>query len=129
MLHNDNTHNKVQGTELSNTQPGTPAQQLIKDLFFYRTPQHFRMDLMATSRRYLQYELNNNGLPEEVEDIIASIDILYDFLKKAEKLPLIDLKEQSGLSNKKWDKSIKELTKNNLAKVNKTEEGLFVEVS
>ncbi|WP_299549448.1 lysine--tRNA ligase [Seonamhaeicola sp.] len=53
---------------------------------------------------------------------------VFDTLKKAEKLPLGDLKTQSGLSNKKWDKSIKELTKNNLAKVEKTEEGLFVEV-
>ncbi|NER14963.1 lysine--tRNA ligase [Leptobacterium flavescens] len=54
---------------------------------------------------------------------------VLDTLKKAEKLLLNDLKEQSGLSNKKWDKSIKELTKNNLAKVNKTEEGLFVEIA
>ena len=53
---------------------------------------------------------------------------VLDILKKAEKLSLDDLKSQSGLSNKKWDKSIKELTKNSLAKVEKTEEGLFVEV-
>ncbi|TXG34743.1 lysine--tRNA ligase [Seonamhaeicola maritimus] len=53
---------------------------------------------------------------------------VLDTLKKAEKLTLADLKLQSGLSNKKWDKSIKELTKNNLAKVEKTEEGLYVEV-
>ena len=51
---------------------------------------------------------------------------VLDILKKAEKLPLADLKSQAGLSNKKWDKSIKELTKNSLAKVEKTEEGLFV---
>jgi len=49
-------------------------------------------------------------------------------LKAAEKIALGDLKTQSGLSNKKWDKTIKELTKNNLAKVEKTEEGLFVEI-
>ncbi len=41
---------------------------------------------------------------------------------------LNDLKTQSGLSNKKWNKTIKWLTKNNLAKVNKTNEGLFVEL-
>ena len=39
-----------------------------------------------------------------------------------------ELKTKSGLSNKKWDKTIKGLTKNNLAAVNKTEEGLFVEL-
>ena len=41
---------------------------------------------------------------------------------------LNELKTQSGLSNKKWDKTIKGLTKNKLASVNKTEEGLFVEL-
>jgi len=49
-------------------------------------------------------------------------------LQKAEKILLSDLKTQSGLSNKKWDKTIKGLTKNNLAKVNKIDDGLFVEV-
>ncbi|WP_452221360.1 lysine--tRNA ligase [Lacinutrix salivirga] len=49
-------------------------------------------------------------------------------LKAAGKLELVDLKSQSGLSNKKWDKTIKELTKNNLAKVEKTDNGLFVEI-
>jgi lysyl-tRNA synthetase class 2 len=53
--------------------------------------------------------------------------LVFESLKKQGKILLVDLKEQSGLSNKKWDKSIKELTKNNLAKVNKTDEGLFVE--
>ena len=54
--------------------------------------------------------------------------LVFDFLKKAEKLPLVKLKEQSGLSNKKWDKAIKELTKNKVAEVSKTEEGLFVSI-
>lgn len=41
---------------------------------------------------------------------------------------LNELKGQTGLSNKKWDKAIKGLTKNNLAKVEKTDEGLLVSV-
>jgi lysyl-tRNA synthetase class 2 len=49
-------------------------------------------------------------------------------LQTAEKMELGNLKTQSGLSNKKWDKTIKGLTKNKLASVNKTDEGLFVEV-
>ncbi|MDN3642499.1 lysine--tRNA ligase [Lutimonas halocynthiae] len=49
-------------------------------------------------------------------------------LQTAEKIELGALKTQSGLSNKKWDKTIKGLTKNKLAAVNKTDEGLFVEV-
>ena len=48
-------------------------------------------------------------------------------LQAAEKIELGDLKAQSGLSNKKWDKTIKGLTKNKLAVVSKTDEGLFVE--
>ncbi len=53
--------------------------------------------------------------------------VVLTLLKKASPVLLNALKERSGLSNKKWDKAIKELTKNNLAKVNKTDEGLFVE--
>ncbi|MFK5889703.1 MAG: lysine--tRNA ligase [Flavobacteriaceae bacterium] len=49
-------------------------------------------------------------------------------LKANSPVLLSDLKTQSGLSNKKWDKCIKGLTKNNLAKVYKNDEGLFVEV-
>ncbi|NQY07736.1 MAG: lysine--tRNA ligase, partial [Flavobacteriaceae bacterium] len=48
--------------------------------------------------------------------------VVLDLLKKVEKLPLADLKAQAGLSNKKWDKSIKELTKNSLAKVEKNDD-------
>ncbi|SDX38777.1 lysyl-tRNA synthetase, class II [Lutibacter oricola] len=53
---------------------------------------------------------------------------VYELLKKAEKILLPELKTQSGLSNKKWDKTIKGLTKNNIAKVNNTDDGLFVEL-
>ena len=48
-------------------------------------------------------------------------------ITKAEKIDLNDLKNQSGLSNKKWDKTIKGLTKKDVAKVSKTDDGLFVE--
>jgi len=61
-------------------------------------------------------------------DLNEDEKFVLNLLQKAEKIDLNDLKSQSGLSNKKWDKSIKGLTKNNLAKVNKTETGLFVEV-
>ncbi len=46
-----------------------------------------------------------------------------------EKSPVLlsELKEKAGLSNKKWDKAIKGLTKKKQAKVSNTEEGLFVE--
>ncbi|CAM1350819.1 lysine--tRNA ligase [Tenacibaculum crassostreae] len=53
---------------------------------------------------------------------------LLTLIEKAEKIELNELKTQSGLSNKKWDKTIKGLTKNKLAKVEKNDDGLFVEV-
>lgn len=47
-------------------------------------------------------------------------------LKKGGTMELSALKEQAGLSNKKWDKAVKELTKNKLAKVEKTDDGLLI---
>ena len=44
-------------------------------------------------------------------------------------IDLNDLKGQTGLSNKKWDKAIKGLTKNRLARVEKTDAGLFVSLA
>lgn len=52
---------------------------------------------------------------------------VLEILTKIGKTDLNDLKNQSGLSGKKWDKAIKEITSSKLAKVEKTEEGLFVE--
>ncbi len=69
--------------------------------------------------------------PEKKAPTVALNDeekAVLALLEKAEKIGLNDLKAASGLSNKKWDKTIKGLTKNKLAKVEKTEEGLFVEV-
>lgn len=54
---------------------------------------------------------------------------VFAILQKVEKIELNELKTQSGLSNKKWDKTIKGLTKNKLASVHKTEEGLSVEIN
>ncbi len=61
-------------------------------------------------------------LTEEAAGVLAS-------LKKAGRTELASLKAEAGLSNKKWDKSIKELTQKGLAKVEKTDEGLFVEIT
>ncbi len=53
---------------------------------------------------------------------------ILEILRKQESMDLAELKDQAGLSNKKWDKAIKELTRNKMARVNKTDEGLFIEV-
>ena len=68
--------------------------------------------------------------PEKVASSVALNEeekAVLEIIKKEEKIALGDLKTKSGLSNKKWDKTIKGLTKNKLAIVNKTEEGLFVQ--
>ena len=62
--------------------------------------------------------------PEMTEDEKA----VFDILKTTSPIDLNALKEQSGLSNKKWDKTIKGLTSNKIAKVVKTDAGLFVEL-
>ena len=53
---------------------------------------------------------------------------VFAILKSNSPMDLLVLKTQSGLSNKKWDKAIKGLTKHGVAKENKTDDGLFVEV-
>ena len=53
---------------------------------------------------------------------------ILEILKNTNSIELLELKTQSGLSNKKWDKAIKKLTKNDLAKVEKTEDILIVKL-
>ncbi len=69
--------------------------------------------------------------PEKKAPSVALNDeekAVLSIITKAEKIELVALKTQSGLSNKKWDKTIKGLTKKEVAKVSKTDEVLFVEV-
>ena len=54
---------------------------------------------------------------------------VFLILKSTSPIDLNDLKSQSGLSNKKWDKTIKGLTAKKVAKVEKNEDGLFVELT
>ncbi|HOO85376.1 MAG TPA: lysine--tRNA ligase [Prolixibacteraceae bacterium] len=53
---------------------------------------------------------------------------VLNLLKATSPIDLNLLKEQAGLSNKKWDQAIKGLTKHKLAKVEKTDDGLLVEL-
>ena len=53
-------------------------------------------------------------------------EVVMNILKDSSPIDLNALKEQTGLSNKKWDKAIKGLTKNKLARVERTDAGLFV---
>lgn len=55
--------------------------------------------------------------------------VIFEILKKDKKLELDELKTKSDLSNKAWDKGIKGITKQQLAKVFKEGDLLFVEIS
>ena len=53
---------------------------------------------------------------------------LIKFIKNNSPVELTVAKSESGLSNKKWDKTIKSLTKNKLASVKKINDKLIIEV-
>ena len=54
---------------------------------------------------------------------------VLEILEKENRMSLESLKTTSALSNKQWDKSLKGLAKHGLTKVEKTEEGLFIEIA
>jgi lysyl-tRNA synthetase, class II len=55
--------------------------------------------------------------------------LVYEILKPHNEMILNQLKDLSGLSNKKWDNAIKGLTRHKLVKVENNEKGLFVELT
>jgi lysyl-tRNA synthetase class 2 len=65
---------------------------------------------------------------KKVVELSDNEKTIFEILKKEKKIRLPKLKDASELSNKAWDKGIKGLTKQNLAKVFKTDEDLFVEL-
>jgi lysyl-tRNA synthetase class 2 len=52
--------------------------------------------------------------------------VVFDILSKVKTMDLNELKEQSELSNKQWDKSLKGLRGHELIEITKTDEGLTV---
>ncbi|WP_437373119.1 lysine--tRNA ligase [Maribacter litoralis] len=54
--------------------------------------------------------------------------VIFDILKGEKKMELAVLKTKADLSNKAWDKGIKGITKQQLAKIYKEEDVLFVEI-
>jgi lysyl-tRNA synthetase class 2 len=72
------------------------------------------------------------GEKEKVEaravELTEDERLVLNLLKENSPVDLNELKARTGLSNKKWDTAIKGLRKHNLAKVEKRDEGLFVEL-
>ncbi len=88
-----------------------------------------RLTMFMTNSPSIQDVLFFPQMKPEQKPVELSEDgkMVLEILKSKSPVELNELKEKSGLSNKKWDKTIKDLTKNNVARVVKSEEGLFVE--
>ena len=90
-----------------------------------------RLIMFLTNNASIQEVLFFPQMKPEQKQVAMSEDekAVFNILKGSSPLDLNTLKEQSGLSNKKWDKTIKGLTKHNLVKVEKTLEGLLVTIA
>jgi lysyl-tRNA synthetase class 2 len=89
-----------------------------------------RLTMFMTNSSSIQDVLFFPQMKPEKKPVELSEDekAVLELLKETSPVDLNALKEQSGLSNKKWDKTIKGLTRNKMAKVENTGEGLFVEL-
>ena len=89
-----------------------------------------RLIMFLTNNPSIQEVLFFPQMKPEKKQVALSEEAkgVLELLTKLGTTDLNELKNQSGLSGKKWDKAIKELTSNKLAKVEKLEEGLFVEI-
>ena len=87
-----------------------------------------RLIMFLTNNESIQEVLFFPQMKPEQKQVAMTDDekVVFGILKSNSPILLSDLKTQSGLSNKKWDKTIKGLTKHGVAKVSKTDEGLFV---
>ncbi len=90
-----------------------------------------RLVMLLTNHKSIQEVIFFPQMKPENElniDLNENEEFIFKKVKDEKKIDLNVLKTNSGFSNKKWDKSIKNLTRNNLIKVNKNDEGLFLEL-
>lgn len=88
-----------------------------------------RLTMFMTNSPSIQDVLFFPQMKPEKKAVELSEDekAVLTLLKAKSPIDLIELKEQTGLSNKKWDKAIKGLTFHKLARVEKTGDDLVVE--
>ncbi len=89
-----------------------------------------RLVMLMTNQTSIQEVLFFPQMKPEAKAVQLTEDekAIMSLLKANSPIDLNELKAQTGLSNKKWDKAIKGLTKNKLVKVEKTDGGLLVSV-
>ena len=87
-----------------------------------------RLTMLLTNNTSIQEVLFFPQMKPKKKSIILNNDekLIFGLLKKESPVLLKFLKEKADLSNKKWDKAIKGLTQNKLAKVTKDEKGLWL---
>jgi lysyl-tRNA synthetase class 2 len=92
-----------------------------------------RLAMMLTNQHSIQDilffpQMRPEKVAEKKVELNENEKVVFDILSKNSPIELGELKTQSGLSNKQWDKSIKGLTKAGVAKVSKNDDGLLIEV-
>lgn len=93
-----------------------------------------RFTMLLTNQTSIQEVLFFPQMRPEKFDSRASLDlkdhekVIFDILSKEKSMDANALKSLSGLSNKKWDKGIKALSKLGLARATKTEEGVVIDL-
>lgn len=87
-----------------------------------------RLSMIMTNSNSIQDVLFFPQMKPEKKTVVLSEEeeMVLALLKKEGTMDLASLKEAADLSNKKWDKAIKGLTKNGLAAVRKTDTSLDV---
>lgn len=87
-----------------------------------------RLVMLMTDNSSIQEVLYFPQMRPEVQGptLTDEEEVVLNLLEKNHPVLLSELKENAGLSNKKWDKAIKGLSAHKLAKVTKTDDGLFV---
>ena len=87
--------------------------------------------------------LTNNASIQEVlffpqmrpEKAVAQVELgedeklILDILKSGEQMPMIEVKEKTRFSGKKWDKASKTLTKNNIVKAEKIDDVVYFKLA
>ncbi len=89
-----------------------------------------RLVMLMTNNSSIQEVLFFPQMKPEQKAVALSEEekTIIQLIKKSETTDLIAIKTAAGLSNKKWDVSIKSLSQKELIKVIKNEEGLFIEL-
>jgi len=87
-----------------------------------------RLIMFLTNNSSIQEVLFFPQMKPEKKAVVLSENekVIFDVLKSKPEIQLTELKAQSGLSNKGWDKGIKGLTSKELAKVHKSNDVLVV---